>query len=164
MQFNKEMSTLVYEGPIETVRKSNPHMDIFFDILGKIAKIDTFNSIKYVNIGVDYVGLITKDQYDQLLVSNKYVYNPNEKFDEFAVIMEFHKENKTYRLEFGNFNEGDIEKRALSPLKTLFNKELLGQYGVMAQTRINEELNSASFSKFKELIADATNVLNRYIA
>jgi hypothetical protein len=164
MQFNKEMSSLVYEGPIENVRKSNPHVDIFFDILGKIAKMETFNNIKYINMGVDFVGLIKKDEYEQLLVSNKFVYNPFQKFDEFATIMEFHNGNKTYRIEFGNFNEGDIEKRALSPLKTLYNKELVGKYGVMAQTRINEESNSASFSKFKDLLTDVTNVLHKYIA
>jgi hypothetical protein len=163
LQFNKEMASLVYEGPIFNVRKNNVHVEMFLDILEKIRKMETFIKIQYQSMFIDFVGFEKPEIYNKLLESNSYIFNPFGKIKEFASIIEYEYEGKQYNLQFGNFNEGDIEKRKLSPLKTTFNQELVGKMGTMAQMQVKEDTPTVSFSKFKTLISDIENSLLKYI-
>lgn len=162
MQFNKETATLMYEGPISEVRKSNAVVDIFFDIYQKIKGIDGFVKTTAHTMEADFVGFTNKQNHDESLVANKLVTIPFPNVSEYASIMEMSQNDSTIRLQFGNYNEKDILKYNLSPLKTAYNEALKGNYGYIAQIRVTEETIAPSFSKYKSLIAEAATTLGTY--
>jgi len=164
MQFNKELATLLYEGDIMEVKKHNPVIDIFFEIYEKIKKIDGFVKVKSHNLSTDSIKLFEKTDYLTLLENNKYLWNPYKNVEEFATILEFQKEGKYYRLQFGNYNEKDIAKLNLLPLKVNYNKDMFGSFGLLGQLLIREDVTTPTFTKLKTLIIDTENTLNQYLA
>lgn len=88
--------------------------------------------------------------------------NPFGKLDEFAVIYNFTKEDKTYRYQFGNYSENDIKTHDLSPFETKFNKDLLSNLGVMCKVEISEDCIAPSFSKFKSALKNAEEIISKF--
>lgn len=163
LQFNKESATLIYEGDVADVKKSNPIIDIFFEIMEKIKKIDGFIRIINSRLIVDSVIVTSKERYTSLLETNKFVLNPFGKLDEFAVVYEYKKDDKMYKFEIGNFNDQDIIKRNLSPIQSQYNKDLLDKYGIISQMTIVENSSTINHSKFKSLLAESENISITYL-
>lgn len=163
IQVKKEGVAFVYEGDISLVRKSNPILDIFFDIYINITKFENYSKTVRHRMTIDTVAFKTEEEVNASLESNSYLKNPFGKLKEFATVFVFDKNNKEYKLQFGNYHEGDIKKHDLSPLKTEYNKELFDKHGFMCQTTVVEPSNTANFTKFKSLITDIEEITNLYL-
>lgn len=161
--FRKEGITFIYEGNVNDIKKNNPIIDIFFEIYEKIKKIEGFSKTKRHEINIDAVGIVEKEKSELLLERNLYLTNPFGKLREFATIFEFERDLKKYRLQFGNFSEDDIKKYNLSPLNTEHNSDLKGNFGLMCQVTVKEDITSSSFNKFKQLLKDGEGVINLYL-
>lgn len=162
MQFNKETAILIFEGPISEVKKSNPLVEMFFDIYQKIKAIEGFVKTTTHSLATDFVAFTSKQEYDDSLVKNNFVNSPFSEVSEYASILELTRNGYTTRIQFGNYSEKDIIKSNLTPLKTAYNNELLGKYGFMAQVQVTEESNLPNFSKYKSLVGEAENIVKTY--
>ena len=162
LQFRKEGVTMMYEGDISEIKKTNPVVDIFFDIYEKIKKIPGYSKSVRHKIAIDCVDIIDKEfSLDE--IAGKYLKNPYKELKEFGTVFEFPSNEKDYTLKFGNYTEKDIQKFDLSPLKVKFNSDLTGGKGIMCQVTILQLTTTSSFSKFKELLKEAEDVVNTYL-
>ncbi|MCY7362977.1 MAG: hypothetical protein LH629_13075 [Ignavibacteria bacterium] len=163
INLRKEGIILIFEGDISEVKKSNPIIDMYFEIYEKIKKIDGFAKTKRHSLSLDSVMFLQKEEIERLLVKNNYLVNPFGEITEFATVFNFEKKDKKYRLQFGNYSGKDIKQFDLSPLQTEYNKELNSKFGLMCNLNIVEEIGNPSFSKFKLLIKDGEDVVENYL-
>jgi hypothetical protein len=160
-QFRKDGATFIYEGDVADLKKSNPVLTIYFDILDKIRKIPGFTVIKRHKLTLTCVEVLEEGKVDELLLKNEYTFNPFGKLKDFGTILEWEEKTKKCRMEFGSFSESDIKKYDISPFKTKHNKELPGSKGLMCQFTINDELNSVSHSQLKSLIQESESFISK---
>lgn len=162
LMYKKDAAMLLYEGDIALVKKSNPVVEIFFDIYEKIKKFEGFVRTTKHNLEINAVDLDKKELVDEQLETNIFLKNPFGKLDEYGTIYEFVRNEKKYRFRYGNFNKLDIQKFELSPLKTDYNKELFDAVGFMSQVIIEELTTTSTLSKFKGLINEGEGMINLY--
>lgn len=164
LQFRKEGITLLYEGDISIVKKKNPVVDIFFEIFERIKKFDGFIKTTRHKIVLDSVEIIDDEELvNKELKNNTFLKNPFTDLNDFSCVYEFLKEDKKCIFEFGIYNERDIKRYDLSPLRTDYNSDLSkGKTGFMCRTTVELESDVISYSKFKNLIEDSENIIQQF--
>jgi hypothetical protein len=155
MQFDKESAILIYEGEVADVRKQNPVVEIFFEILEKIKAIIGFTRIAHHRIEIGLVDLLEEEKVNQFLTKNNYIVNPFDKLNELTIALEFTKEDKQYALQFGNFSD------------SFFNESTNYVYGIMDFYGSTPPVNQISlalsvFSSLKSLTTSSDSPPARF--
>jgi hypothetical protein len=163
LQLRRDGMTMIYEGDIAYLKRSNVATDTFFEIYERLKKIPQFTKTVRQKINIDFVEIQPKEEFESQLRQNSFIAKPFSNLTEFGVVMDFTRTGLQYHIKFGNFSETDIQKFNISPLNSEFNKELGGKFGLMANVNVIESTNTVSHSKMKELISAAEAIINEYL-
>jgi hypothetical protein len=163
LQLRRDGMTLIYEGDISFLKRSNVATDTFFEIYERIKRIPEYTKTARQKINIDFVELRPKEEYERQLKNNTFISKPISNLKEYAVLMEFSNGGLDYQMKFGNFSENDIDKSNLSPLNTEYNRELRGKFGFLTNINVSENTQSVSHSKMKDLISAAEATVQEYM-
>lgn len=161
-QIRKDGISMWYEGDISLIKKSNPKIDLFFEIFEKIKTIPGFVRIirhKMVSFAIQFE---EESTIKEALNKNKFFRNPFGQLDEFATIFNFTQDEKIIEFKLGNYSKRDIKKFNLSDLNVEYNNDLKENVGYLFETSITEDTLSTSFTKLKELIKYSENISTLY--
>jgi len=162
INLKKENITFVYEGDISDVKRAHPILDYFFSIYEKIKSIDEFKKTVRHEIIIDAVEILDGADYEKYLKNNHFLKNPFGKLDEYGCSLEFVQDAQTIKMQAGNYTDKDIKKYDLTPYETEYNKDLFKGVGLMCRLVLKENIQSSSFSAFKNLLKDGETFISKY--
>lgn len=153
------------ENDINRFNDENSPISIFFEILDKLGKKESFGMITncvfmavMVNISEEKHEKILKDFKGQYLNSNtdKFFTEP----DDIAIVLEKQENDRLTSITIGPYSPKDIPRRNLIPFKSqeLFIK-LAEKNGIMMEMKVFENNKNINFKYFKELIKLSNNYI-----
>jgi hypothetical protein len=163
LNIRKEGITFWFEGDSKELMKSNPQLDIFFELLEKIKSIPGFARVTNQRLIVHGIQLEEEKPEDNKEVDVKdLIKNPFGSLDEFAAIYEFKQDSKNLKVRVGNFHTKDISKFKLMDINPNVNSFLVGRKGYLCEIELLEAMRSASVSKFKESMKYCESVFKKF--
>ncbi len=159
----KEGLTFLFEGDIDNLMNQNGIIKLFWDLYERIKALKGYKKTSRHSIIIHAVEIHDKTEVETILQTSPYFkINPFGNLNEFSCIYEFEKSDKKYKFEFGNYSEKDIKNHNLTQFDTEFNKDLIGNVGLICRLEITEVCKTPSFSKFTSLISTAEKAISSY--
>jgi hypothetical protein len=163
ISLNKQSIVIIFEGDLMELKNQNGPIKIFWDIYERIKNFKNYTRTARHTILAHSVVIKTEEEINSMLENNHYLNkNPFGKLDEFLCAYEFHENDINYKFQFGNYTDKDIRKQDLMPFKTDFNKDLIGNVGIMGRIETSEKEKNPSFNKFKSLLSKTEQVLSKF--